>query len=100
MDFQLASLLDDIRVFADHQPANVREEEPPDGVVRVSIRLGIFVVNPVVSSPLIDIILRVQVNTEITYTVDNTWHLGSNCYHHNAKCVLACVCADLLDVGT
>lgn len=56
-ELQLAPFLDDIGVFAHKQPANVREEEPPHGVVRVGICLWIFVVNPVVSSPFEDIIL-------------------------------------------
>lgn len=51
------------------------EEEAPHGVVRVSVCLGILVVNPVVSSPLKDIILWVKVKTEITYVADTTWYL-------------------------
>lgn len=34
---QLASLLDDVGVFADQEPADVREEEPSFGVVRVCV---------------------------------------------------------------
>lgn len=55
---QLASFLNNVRVFAHQQPANVSKEEAPDGVVRVSISLRIFVVNPVVTSPFKDIILK------------------------------------------
>lgn len=38
-ELQLASFLNDIRVFAHQEPANVSKEEAPDGVVRVSICL-------------------------------------------------------------
>lgn len=69
IELQLFPLLDDIGVFAHHQPADVSEEEAPDGVVRVGISLRIFMVNPVVSSPLIDIILWVPVKTDITHTL-------------------------------
>lgn len=57
-EFQLASFLDDVGVFAHQQPANVREEETPDGVVGVGVRLRVFVVNPVVPGPLEDVILE------------------------------------------
>lgn len=87
---QLASFLNNVRVFAHQQPANVSKEEAPDGVVRVSISLRIFVVNPVVTSPFKDIILWIQIKTEITHTADNTLYLHSNenCNYHNDKCVL------------
>lgn len=58
VEFELAPFLDDVGVFAHQQPADVREEEAPHGVVRVGLRLRVLVVNPVVSSPFVDIILE------------------------------------------
>lgn len=63
-EIQLLSFFKNIRVFAHQQPANVSKEETPASVVRVSVRLWIFVVNPVVSSPFKDIILWVEVKTD------------------------------------
>lgn len=86
---QFASFFNDIRVFAHQQPANMSEEEAPNGVVRISICLWIFVVNSVVSCPFKDIILRIQGQTQITYTVATTWYLVSKkSGYYNSKCVL------------
>lgn len=68
---QLLAFLDNIRVFAHQQPANVSKEETPGSIVRVSISLRIFVVNPVVSSPFKDIILWVEVNTDCIHCRHN-----------------------------
>lgn len=58
-EVQLAPFLDDVGVFAHQQPADVSEEEAPHGVVGVGVRLRILVVDPVVSGPFKDIVLRV-----------------------------------------
>ncbi len=39
IELQLASFLNDVRVLAHQQPADVREEEAPHGVVRVGVGL-------------------------------------------------------------
>lgn len=64
---QLASLLQDVGVLPHQQPADVREEEPPQGVVRVGVRLRVLVVHAVVPRPLVDVVLRERDGTL-------TWH--------------------------
>lgn len=48
-DLQLASLLDDVRMFTDQQPADVSKEKPSHGVVRVGVRLRVLVVNAMIT---------------------------------------------------
>lgn len=50
-------------MFADQQPADVGKEEPPGGIVGVGVRLGVLVVNSVVSRPLIYVILHTEHGT-------------------------------------
>jgi len=45
-------------VLAAQQPADVREEESPGGVVRVSVRLAELVVHAMVAHPLVDVVLE------------------------------------------
>lgn len=54
------ALAGDVRVFAHHQPAHVREEEPAGRVVRVGVRVGELVVHAVVAHPLVDVVLERQ----------------------------------------
>ena len=56
-ELQLASLLDDVRVLPHQEPADVGEEESPQGVMGVRVCLREFMVDSVISSPLINIIL-------------------------------------------
>jgi hypothetical protein len=48
------SRFDDSRVFLHQQPTNVREEEPPLGVVGIGRRLAALVVHAMISSPVVD----------------------------------------------
>lgn len=66
LELQLSSLLDDFRVFAHQQPADVGEEEAPRGVVRVCICLRVLVVHPVIPGPLVDIVLWTEEETDAT----------------------------------
>lgn len=45
-------------MFADHQPAHVREEESSTRVVRVGVGVCELVVDPVVPHPLEDVVLK------------------------------------------
>lgn len=56
--FDIFTLLDDLWVFAHHQPSDVREEESPRCVVWVAVRVAVFVVLPVISNPHIQAVLR------------------------------------------
>lgn len=55
-----AALGRDVRMFADHQPAHVREKEAPGRVVRVGVRVGELVVDPVVPDPFVYVVLEGQ----------------------------------------
>lgn len=55
-----ATLGGHIRVLADHQPAHVREEKSPRRVVRVGVRVGELVVDPVVPDPFVYVVLESQ----------------------------------------
>lgn len=66
LELQLSSPLDDFRVFAHQQPADVGEEEAPRGVVRVAVCLRVLVVHPVIPGPLVDIILWTEEQTDAT----------------------------------
>lgn len=57
-DIQLLSFFRHIRVFTNKQPTDMGKEEPSGGVVRVSIRLRVFVMHPVIPRPLVDVVLR------------------------------------------
>lgn len=48
----------DRRVFAAHQPAHVGEKEPAMGVMRIRVRIAVFVVLTMVSHPYVQTILR------------------------------------------
>lgn len=48
----------DVRMFAHHQPAHVREEEAAGRVVRVCIRVGELVMDPVVAHPFVYVVLE------------------------------------------
>lgn len=61
---QLPPLLDDIPVLADKQPPDVREEEAAPGVVGVSVRLRVLVVDAVVPGPLEDVVLQRECRPE------------------------------------
>ena len=54
---QLAPLLQDVGVLADEQPADVGEEETPQGIVGVGVRLRVLVVCAVVPRPFVDVVL-------------------------------------------
>lgn len=49
-------------MFAYQQPANVREEKAPAGIMRICICFREFVVDTVISGPLINIILDQKQN--------------------------------------
>lgn len=53
----LAALLLDQRMLVHHEPADVRKEEAPVRVVRIGVRLRVFVVHPVVAHPVVDGVL-------------------------------------------
>lgn len=72
---QLLTLLDDVGMFANQQPADVGEEESPLGVVRVRVRLRVLVVGAVVSRPLVDVILlRRDMERCAGVCGQRTWH--------------------------
>jgi hypothetical protein len=50
----------DVRVLLTQEPSDVREEEPSLRVVRVSVCLAELVVHPVVSRPLVNVVLEVR----------------------------------------
>lgn len=67
VDLQVAhvdrlALRDHLRVRRQEQPADVREEEAPPCVVRVGIRLRVFVVDSVVVRPGVRVTLRAKKN--------------------------------------
>lgn len=45
---------DDLGVFLDVEPPHVCEEEPAHGIMWVSVGFGIFVMNSMITSPVID----------------------------------------------
>lgn len=74
---QFFALFNNIGMFANHQPTNVGEEEPPSGIVGVCVCLGVLVVDTVVPRPLIYVILFIKRQAEIeriTWGTDTyTW---------------------------
>jgi hypothetical protein len=44
-------------MFFAQQPANMREKESPSRVVRIGVGIAKLVMNPVISTPLVDVIL-------------------------------------------
>lgn len=54
---QLLAFFDHVRMLAHQQPADVGEEEPPFGIVRVRVCLGELVVDAVVPGPLKYVVL-------------------------------------------
>lgn len=48
-------------MFAQHKPANVREEEASVGVVGVCISLAVLVMDSVVASPFVHAVLQREV---------------------------------------
>ena len=57
-DVKLPPLLNDVPMLADIPPADVREEEAPAGIVWVSVRLRVLVMDSVVPRPLEDVVLQ------------------------------------------
>lgn len=56
----------DFGVLPHKQPSNVREEETPCGIVRISIGLAALVVQPVVSTPIYNGILTNELQIIMT----------------------------------
>ena len=54
------SLLYNIWMFAAQKPTDVREEEASFGVMWVGVGLRVLVVHPMVTTPLVDVILEGQ----------------------------------------
>lgn len=52
------SLVDDIRVLTDQEPAHMREEEASLCVVRVRVRVREFMMDSVIPHPLVNVILQ------------------------------------------
>lgn len=73
-DVQLATLGNDFRVLPAQQPADVREEEPTGCVVRIGIRFRIFMVHPMVASPVHGTVL--ECNGVEHDQNDPQWQLG------------------------
>jgi hypothetical protein len=47
-----------VSVLLAHQPAYVRKEESPSGIVRIGIRVCEFVVSSMIARPLVNAILK------------------------------------------
>lgn len=63
-DVKLPPLLDNIPMLADKQPPDMGEEEAPAGVVGISVRLRVLVVDSVVPGPLEDVVLQRECRPE------------------------------------
>lgn len=63
------ALADHIWVFAQHEPANMREEEASVGVVGVCISLAVLVMDSVVASPFVHAVLQSRV-----WFVQRNWY--------------------------
>jgi hypothetical protein len=44
-------------MFLAQEPADVREKESAPGIVRIGVRVAKFVMDPVIPTPLVDVIL-------------------------------------------
>lgn len=58
--FNIFALSDDVGVLSAQQPTNMREEKSPFGVMGIGISFGIFMMSPVISTPFIDVILKIN----------------------------------------
>lgn len=56
-------------MFLAQEPADVREKESAPGIVRIGVRVAKFVMDPVISTPLVDVIL-LKTNKERAGNVD------------------------------
>lgn len=59
-EVDVLALWDDVWVFPDHEPADVREEEAPPWVVRVGVCVTVLVMLAVVSHPDVQTVLKVN----------------------------------------
>lgn len=57
-EIQSPSLFLNIRMLFAEQPAHMREEKSPGGVVRICISFRVFVVDAMVTGPMVDGILK------------------------------------------
>jgi hypothetical protein len=53
-EVQLLPRANDLRMLLQVQPSHVRKEEPAHGIVRISVGLGILVVDAMVSRPMVN----------------------------------------------
>lgn len=54
------AILNDLWMFPRHQPADMRKEKSPICIVRIGVRIGVFMVLPMISHPNIQTVLVTQ----------------------------------------